>query len=99
MYKFLYFRKDTIWPSRKWNYNYTDYIDLSGKDFNMNYIEIFRKTLKFILTVPLVLIFIPILLISFPFFIIFSVLEWIFTGHFPSIFIDIFSDIQSLFKK
>jgi hypothetical protein len=25
-----YFRKDSIWPSRKWNWNRTDYIDLSG---------------------------------------------------------------------
>ena len=25
-----YFRKDDIWPSRKWNWNHTDYIDLSG---------------------------------------------------------------------
>ena len=28
--KLYYFRKDSIWPSRKWNWNYTDYIDLSG---------------------------------------------------------------------
>jgi len=26
-----YFRKDSIWPSRKWNWNRTDYIDLSGE--------------------------------------------------------------------
>jgi len=26
-----YFRKDSIWPSRKWNWNCTDYIDLKGR--------------------------------------------------------------------
>lgn len=28
--KLIYFRKDLIWKSRKWNWNYSDYIDLSG---------------------------------------------------------------------
>ena len=27
----VYCYSDSIWPSRKWNKNYTDYIDLSGK--------------------------------------------------------------------
>jgi hypothetical protein len=29
-----YFRKDSIWPSRRWNWNRTDYIDLSKEKEN-----------------------------------------------------------------
>jgi len=34
--KLYYFRRDFIWPSRRWNWNRSEYVDLSGKGKDYN---------------------------------------------------------------
>jgi hypothetical protein len=36
-YAIDYPNQDDQWPSRRWNQDYTDYIDLSGHDVDPNY--------------------------------------------------------------